>query len=197
MTEPTNPGPAGAGPQGDPVDPAPSPSLDEELAQLLGDAASAADADGNPPLGDPALDEVGVLSRERDEYLDALRRLQADFDNYRRRVRSDTELEVGRATEKLVARLLPVLDTFELALAHEANPDQSPLAKVHDQLLSALESEGLERLWPEGLDFDPAEAEAVLHEPGEGGGPVVSEVLRAGYRWKGRVMRAAMVKVKD
>ncbi len=187
MTDATTPDPAddrppgGDGDDGAPVE---HDRLDEELAQLLAEDGA-------------LLDEVALVTKERDDYLDALRRLQADFDNYRRRVRADTEMEVSRATEKLVGRLLPVLDTFELALAHEANPDQSPLAKVHDQLLSALEADGLERLWPEGLEFDPAEAEAVMHEAGDGGGPVVSEVLRAGYRWKGRVMRAAMVKVKD
>jgi molecular chaperone GrpE len=148
-------------------------------------------------LREEATPELAMLVAERDAYLDDLRRLQADFDNYRRRVRSDTEMETARATEKLVSRLLPVLDTFELAMAHQGEPGGGPMAKVHDQLLSALEAEGLERLWPDGMDFDPAEAEAVVHEPGDGGGPVVSEVLRAGYRWKGRVMRAAMVKVRD
>ena len=97
----------------------------------------------------------------------------------------------------LLNRLLPVLDTFELALSHEADPDTSPLAKLHDTLLSALESEGLVRIAPAGQAFDPASADAVMHEEGDGStdGPVVAEVLRAGYSWKGRVVRAAMVKV--
>ena len=156
-------------------------------------ADAAAEADDDSPLA--VLD---TMARERDDYLDALRRLQADFENYRKRVRADTEMEVGRATEKIINRLLPILDTFEMALSHEVDPNASPLAKIHDQLLSALESEGLERLHPEGAPFDPAEADAVVHEAAEEGedGPVVSAVLRAGYRWKGRVMRAAMVKVR-
>lgn len=146
-------------------------------------------------LGDPV-----ALAHQRDEYLDSLRRLQADFDNYRKRVQRDQEMAADRAGEKLVNAMLPVLDTFELALSHEAEPDASPLAKMHDQLLSALEAQGLERLSPHGEPFDPEEADAVMHEAGEGtsgSGPVVSQVLRAGYRWKGRVMRAAMVKVRD
>ena len=157
------------------------------------------EADG--PDETSPLAVLDALTKERDDYLDALRRLQADFENYRKRVRVDMEMEVGRATEKVIDRLLPVLDTFEMALSHETDPNASPLAKLHDQLLSALESEGLERLHPEGAPFDPAEADAVMHEAAEEGeasadGPVVSQVLRAGYRWKGRVMRAAMVKVR-
>ena len=137
------------------------------------------------------------LTNERDDFLDALRRLQADFENYRKRVQRDQESAADKAGEKLVNKLLPVLDTFEMALTHEADPDASPLAKLHDSLLSALEGEGLERIHPAGEPFDPAVAEAVLHEPGDGDeGPVVADVLRAGYLWKGRVVRAAMVKVR-
>lgn len=145
-------------------------------------------------LSDPA-----ALLRQRDEYLDSLRRLQADFDNYRKRVQRDQDMAADRAGEKLITAMLPVLDTFELALSHETDPDASPLAKMHDQLLSALEAQGLERLSPNGEPFDPEEADAVMHEEGDGSGdgPVVSQVLRAGYRWKGRVVRAAMVKVRD
>jgi molecular chaperone GrpE len=163
------------------------------------DFAAEAPTDIEVPMEDPGEPEdPAVVIAQRDEYLDSLRRLQADFDNYRRRVKADTEIEVGRSTEKVIARVLPVLDTFDLAFAHGGGADGNEnLAKIHDQLLTALEAEGLERLWPAGEAFDPNEAEAVVHEPGDGGEPVVSEVLRAGYRWKGRVMRAAMVKVKD
>jgi molecular chaperone GrpE len=64
-------------------------------------------------------------------------------------------------------------------------------------LYGALEKEGLERLDPEGEAFDPAVAEAVVHEPGDGGAQVVADVLRTGYRWQGRLLRPAMVKVTD
>ncbi len=143
--------------------------------------------------------DVAALLAERDEYLNSLRRLQADFDNYRKRVGFDQEMAADKASQKLIDAMLPVLDTFEMALTHEADPNASPLAKMHDQLLSALEGQGLERLAPLGEPFNPEEAEAVMHEPGDGesDGPIVSEMLRAGYRWRGRVIRAAMVKVKD
>jgi molecular chaperone GrpE len=135
---------------------------------------------------------------ERDDFLDSLRRLQADFDNYRKRVARDSDAAADKATEKLINKLLPVLDNFELAMAHEADPDASPLAKMHDSLLTALEGEGLERHAPVGEAFDPNLADAVMHEDGDGaeGGPIVTEVLRAGYGWKTRVIRPAMVKVR-
>ncbi len=143
--------------------------------------------------------DVAQAVTDRDEYLNSLRRLQADFDNYRKRVAFDQELAADRASQKLIDAMVPVLDTFEMALSHEADPNSSPLAKMHDQLLTALEGQGLIRLHPLDEPFDPEEAEAVMTEAGDGveTGPVVSEVLRAGYRWRGRVIRAAMVKVRE
>ncbi len=142
--------------------------------------------------------EHARIVAERDDYLDSLRRLQADFDNYRKRMVREQEMAIERGLEKLINKVLPVLDNFELALTHEENPDGSPLAKMHDSLLSALESDGLQRLAPTGEAFDPAVAEAVMHEEddGSGSGPVVVDVMRAGYLWKGRVIRPAMVKVR-
>lgn len=170
-----------------------SPAAQHSPGEKAGADEAAVEAD-LAELADPA-----VLLQQRDEYLDSLRRLQADFDNYRKRMQRDQEMAGDRAAEKLVAAMLPVLDTFEMALSHEENPNGSSLAKLHDQLLSALEMQGLERLAPMGEPFDPADAEAVMHETGDepSAGPMVSEVLRAGYRWRSRVLRAAMVKVRD
>jgi molecular chaperone GrpE len=178
-----------------------SPSGDDQevvaaAEAVLADAAAAIDAE--TPSAADSDEDPAVVRVQRDEYLDSLRRLQADFDNYRKRVQKDTEMAADRAAEKLISAMVPVLDTFELALTHEADPNASPLAKMHDQLLTALEQQGLERLAPLGEPFDPNDAEAVMTEPGDDGQavPVVSDVMRAGYRWRGRVMRAAMVKVK-
>lgn len=175
-----------------PEEPATEATLsDDEIAAAIAEAEDMTAAAAMTP------EEIISLKRERDGYLDSLRRLQADFDNYRKRSLRDSDAAADRAGEKVVNRLLPVLDTFEMALAHETDPDASPLAKLHDTLLSALEGEGLQRLSPKGEAFDPVSADAVLHEEGDGStdGPTVSEVLRAGYTWKGRVVRAAMVKV--
>jgi molecular chaperone GrpE len=141
--------------------------------------------------------DIGALAAaeaQRDEYLDSLRRLQADFENYKKRIqRQHADLQ-ERAAEKLVENLLPVLDNFDLALAH-ADVDAG-LDPVYRSLLGTLAAAGLERLDPAGQPFDPNEHDAVQHEPGDAAEPEVIEVLRAGYRWKGRVLRPAMVKVK-
>jgi molecular chaperone GrpE len=92
---------------------------------------------------------------------------------------------------------LPVLDTADLALAHGGSED---VKQVAGALFDILSKEGLERIDPEGQPFDPAHHDAVAHEPVEGEGapemPEVSEVMRAGYLWKGQVLRPAMVKVR-
>ena len=135
--------------------------------------------------------DISQIARERDDYLDALKRLQADFENYKKRILKQQTEHLERAAEGLVEKLLPVLDTFDLALAHGGEG----LDQVQGQLMAALEKEGLERIYSVGKPFDPNEHDAVAHEEGEGE-PVVSEVMRTGYRFKGKLLRPAMVKVK-
>ncbi len=151
--------------------------------------------DGWPAPGDNGAG--GELVRERDEYKDALLRLQAEFDNYRKRVQRQQIEIFENAAASLVKKLLPVLDTADLALAHGGGED---VKQVAGALFDILSKEGLERVDPEGLPFDPVHHDAVAHEPAEGDDaperPEVSEVLRAGYRWKGQVLRPAMVKVR-
>ncbi len=136
--------------------------------------------------------DVNALLEERDSYKDVALRLQADFENYRKRVTAQHTDDVARATGKLAEALLPVLDACEAAFVqHPAEVE--PLFNL---LLGELRKQGLEALNLHEQPFDPAVADAVLHEPGEGGDPVVSEVLRTGYTWKGKVLRPAMVKVR-
>ncbi len=152
------------------------------------DAADVADAEG-------AFEhDVEVLLAERDSFKDIALRLQADFDNYRRRVAVQQADEVQRATGKMAEALLPVLDACEAAfLQHPAEVEP-----VFNLLLVQLKKQGLETMNLYEQPFDPNLAEAVMHEEGDGAGdgPVVSEVLRSGYTWNGRVLRAAMVKVR-
>lgn len=139
--------------------------------------------------------DIDALVAERDSFKDIALRLQADFENYRKRVVAQQADEIDRSTGKLVEGLLPVLDACEAAFAHGA----TGVEPVWSSLLGVLQKQGLEVLNLEGQPFDPATAEAVMHEPSEGDasdGPVVVEVLRSGYQWKGRVLRAAMVKVR-
>ena len=135
--------------------------------------------------------DVEALLAERDSFKDIALRLQADFENYRKRVSAQHADDVDRATGRLAEALLPVLDACEAAFVqHPAEVE--PLFNL---LLGELRKHGLEAMNLDGQPFDPAVAEAVLHEPGDGE-PVVSEVLRSGYTWKGKVLRAAMVKVR-
>ncbi len=168
----------------------------EEEGSAPADDRSVSDGGGGgrpAPAEEPQEEPVAEVARQRDEYLDALRRLQADFENYKKRmVRQQTE-HLERAAEGLVGKLLPVLDTADLAMAHGAGDS---VAQLRSSLLETLSREGLERIEPVDQPFDPAVADAVAHEPGDDGPMTVIDVMRAGYRWKGRVLRPAMVKVK-
>ena len=155
--------------------------------------AEAATADEADELVEGDLDELGRLAVERDEYRELAQRIQADFENYKKRILKQQTEHLERAAEGLVGKLLPVLDTFDLAMKHGGDG----LDQVQGQLIAALEKEGLERIDPTGKPFDPAEHDAVAHEPADDDElPTVSDVLRAGWRWKGRVLRPAMVKVR-
>ncbi len=145
-----------------------------------------------------------LLARERDEYLLALQRTQADFENYRKRIARQQSEQSARAAADLVSKLLPVLDTLDLAEAHlneslDLSEDGKALRAAHAMLSDILAKDGLDRLDQRGVAFDPSVHDAVAHterEPGETGEPVVEDVLRAGYRWKGQVLRPAMVRVR-
>jgi molecular chaperone GrpE len=160
------------------------------------DAGAAAEVEVTDDLeaaADALEIDLELLLSEREQYLDAYRRAQADFENYRKQAQRRQDEAVVRALGGFVEKLLPVLDACDAALAHGASEVEPVLAALY----GALGKEGLERIDPKGAAFDPAEAEAVVHEPGGGGEQVVSEVLRPGYRWRGRVLRPAMVKVTD
>jgi len=149
-------------------------------------------------------DHREALARERDEYLLALQRTQADFENYRKRIARQQSEQSARAAADLVTRLLPVLDTLDLAEVHlneslDLTEDGKALRAAHAMLTDILAKDGLERLDQRGIPFDPSVHDAVAHterDPGETGEAVVEDVLRAGYRWKGQVLRPSMVRVR-
>ena len=147
------------------------------------------------------LDPRSEVERERDEYLDSLQRLQADFENYRKRVARSSDDAATRASGDVVVKLLPVLDALDLAQAHFASSTSDESAALEQSralLLDTLAKEGLTRIDVVGVAFDPQVHDAVAHVPGEDGEStqVVDDVLRAGYKWKGAVLRPAMVRVK-
>jgi molecular chaperone GrpE len=168
---------------GDPDEVAEGEILDETAADIVIDSGG---------------DELARVTAERDEYLAHLQRTQAEFDNYRKRMLRDQTVHLERATASLVEQLLPVLDSFELALG-SGGTDVERLRKgvelVYGEFLGALEKAGLERIEALGKPFDPEEHEAVMHVEDDGGEPGVRDVVRSGYRFKGRVLRPVMVKV--
>jgi molecular chaperone GrpE len=146
-------------------------------------------------LADEISEEFAALDnliKERDEYLDALRRTQADSENYRKRVQRELTEARAAGAAALAGKLIDVLDTVDLALAHDPS---DAVAQIAGGLFDALGKEGLARIDALGAAFDPEVHDAVLHEEGDGPAEVI-EVLRSGWTWNGRVVRPAMVKVK-
>ena len=143
-------------------------------------------------------DKTPVVGRaegveEQSDFLDDLKRLQADFDNYRKRMMREQAATSTRAKARLIEQLLPVLDDFERALEHE---DSSATELIYKQLRSTLEGEGLEEIPAEGEPFDPNVHDAIdsREEPGVSE-IVVQSVYRRGYKVGEQVLRAAMVVV--
>ncbi|MGH2770659.1 MAG: nucleotide exchange factor GrpE [Actinomycetota bacterium] len=158
------------------------------------------------PSPDPAAvagieDELSRARSEAATYLDDLKRLKAEFDNYRKRILKEQTILAERAAAGLVVRLLPVLDTFELAVAAaEESRDFDRMVKgvemVFGELKEVLAAEGLGAIDAKDHPFDPNLHEAALEVPGDPDGePFVAEVLRTGYLFKSRVLRPSMVKV--
>ena len=146
------------------------------------------------------LDELAEATRQRDEYLDALQRLKAEFDNYRKRVARDQEGLVARAHERLVKQLVPVLDDLERALeasaAHEEGKLEDGVKLVHRSLAGALAKEGLTEVSTDGA-FDPHTQEALLSQPSLEAERTVIQVLQKGYRLGDHVLRPARVVVSS
>jgi molecular chaperone GrpE len=165
-----------------------------------------------------SADRIAELERERDEYLDSLQRLKAEFDNFRKRTARESAAQSARAGEALVKELLPVLDDLErgLVAAEERRAciaaGQSPAASapeeleakleegvrlVHRALADVLARAGLSEIETGGA-FDPHVHEALLTQPVEGADPgAVVEVLQKGYRLGDRVLRPARVVVAE
>jgi molecular chaperone GrpE len=176
-----------------------------------GGAATAGPAGVAPPAEQPGRsgtaddaapqDQLALARAQATEYRDHLQRLQADFENFRKRTIRSQERLVESELQRFVQQLLEVLDEFDLALiAAERSPDFESFRKgvelVYAKLADTLRSEGLERIEAEDKPFDPNEHEALM-QTGEGDGePRVAEVFRQGYKLRGSVIRPASVRVE-
>jgi molecular chaperone GrpE len=156
----------------------------------------------DPEVGSvPEADRVAELERQRDEYLDSLQRLKAEFDNFRKRTARESAAQSARAGEALVKELLPVLDDLERALVaaeeHEEAKLEEGVRLVHRALADVLVRTGLAEIETDG-EFDPHVHEALLTQPVEDAEPgSVVQVLQKGYRLGDRVLRPARVVVAE
>ena len=181
-----------------------SGTLDDELAKVADAEAVEPDevvqqapdpesADGQAADGEPA---EGSLEKQLSDVTADLKRVTAEYANYRKRVERDRESVIASAKASVAGELLTVLDDIERA---EAHGDLTGAFKaVTDKLVASLESAGLEAFGQEGDEFDPSVHEAVQHSTSsEVSGPTVTTVLRRGYRFGDRVLRPVMVAVTD
>jgi molecular chaperone GrpE len=167
--------------------------------------AGAASSTGAHPSTEAAEagpeDELSRARLQAAEYRDHLQRLQAEFENYRKRITTSQQRLVDSEVQRLVAPLLEVLDEFDLALiAAERSPDFESFRRgvelVYAKLVETLRSEGLEQIEAQGKPFDPNEHEALMQTGAGEGEPHVAEVFRQGYRLRGMVIRPASVRVE-
>jgi len=135
--------------------------------------------------------------KEAEEYRERLIRLQAEYDNFRKNMEKRFDEERKLASEKLVLKLLNVIDDLERVLKNMKNEEKEGIEMVYKNMMEALKSEGLERIDCVGKPFDPFEQEAIeVSYEGPYEENRVIEELRAGYKMNGRVIRTALVKVK-
>ena len=169
------------------------PLLEAEVV----DSGDEADA-SSPESPDAPEAALAAAEAQRDEYLADLQRLAADFDNYRKRALRDQQAFAVRATERLLGKLLPVLDDLERALEAAAEHEEAKLEEgvrlVHRSLADVLTKEGLAEIETEGK-FDPHVHEALLSQPSDAEEGSVIEVVQKGYKLGDKVIRPARVVV--
>jgi molecular chaperone GrpE len=169
-----------------------APAADEEggAAEALANTA-AADA---PVTVEDLVAALEAVTAERDQHLGDLQRVSAEFQNFRKQTEKRNSDFAAQAGSRVAEALLPVLDACDAA-AQQGVEGVEPIA---GQLRAELERAGLQVIAEVDAPFDPNLHEAAMSEPGDDGedGPIVAQVLRTGYAWNGRVLRAAMVKVK-
>ncbi len=144
--------------------------------------------------------EVGKLAKDLEDLRQTLLRRQADFDNYRKRVEKERGEDSRRATARVVEALIPVIDSFEQALALHREPEYANYRKgfelIYKQLVDNIARLGVERIDPVGMTFDPHLHQAMdrteTTEKDEG---TILQVFQPGYVFHGRVLRPAMVRV--
>jgi molecular chaperone GrpE len=179
----------------------PPPLPPEEEPPTSRDEAGEPSGEEDPANEQQAMEDKEAAEAEPEEqpedYLALAQRIQADFENYRKRAAREAAQAGERAKSGLVRELLPIVDNLERALASAEDGEQhlaEGVRLVHSELIAVLERNGIEQFDPSGDKFDPSEHEALsVRNGGEPG--VVVEVVERGYRANGTVLRPARVVV--
>ncbi|PCF43230.1 nucleotide exchange factor GrpE [Staphylococcus delphini] len=178
------------------------PEVEHEEVALNQDSENENDA-SNDETQDPKDEEIASLKAEVDAKEEQYLRLYAEFENYKRRIQNEAQIQKKYQAQKVLTDVLPALDNFERALKIEGDDESFNALKkgvemVYDSLLKALEDNGLEKIKTEGEQFDPNFHQAVMQDenPDFESGQITEE-LQAGYQLKDRVLRASMVKVNQ
>jgi len=193
--------PGDAEPEGEPIEEVQGSPSDPDIVDETGAVDESDDVPEEAPveaLAEEALvplAEFEAVSAERDQYLDSLRRLKAEFDNSRKRQERERARILESASEKLVQELLPVLDNLDRALESEGDIREGVRA-TRDQLADVLANEGLLPVASDGQPFDPNVHEAVMGQPSEDHEEgTVLQTFQRGYLLNGRAIRPAKVVV--
>jgi molecular chaperone GrpE len=184
------------------------PSIEQEEVVHQEEQANEEKSKGDEPSNQQnplalAQEKIQELEAKLEEAENRILRLQADFENFRRRTRLDREAAEKYRAQSLVTDILPVLDNFERALKVEADDEKSKsilqgMEMIYRQLLDALKKEGVEAIECVGMQFDPHLHHAVMQvEDSEYESNIVVEELQKGYKLKDRVIRPSMVKVSQ
>jgi len=131
------------------------------------------------------------------EYIDHLQRLQAEFDNYRKRTEQEKQLIIKQANQEIIQKFLAVLDSFELAFKtqKEDNEFTKGMKLIFSEIYSTLEKEGLKKIECLGKKFDPNFHEVMLQEESDKEEGIVLEELQKGYMLNDRVIRFSKIKI--
>jgi len=193
--------PGDAEPEGEPIEEVQGSPSDPDIIDETGAVDESDDVPEEAPVEALAeedlvpLAEFEAVSAERDQYLDSLRRLKAEFDNSRKRQERERARILESASEKLVQELLPVLDNLDRALESEGDIREGVRA-TREQLADVLANEGLLPVTSDGQPFDPNVHEAVMGQPSEDHEEgTVLQTFQRGYLLNGRAIRPAKVVV--
>ncbi|AJK66108.1 heat shock protein GrpE [Bacillus amyloliquefaciens KHG19] len=175
----------------------------EEVTEQAEQAASQEQHEETAGQEEALQHQIDELQGLLDEKENKLLRVQADFENYKRRSRLEMEAAQKYRSQNVVTEILPALDNFERALQVEAESEQTKsllqgMEMVRRQLMDALEKEGVQAIEAVGQEFDPNLHQAVMQVEDENfGSNIVIEELQKGYKLKDRVIRPSMVKVNQ